>query len=142
MALRDFVVDARGIAPDHLVVLEVAGRSTGRTVATPLVMAVAGGERHLVSMLGDGSNRVRNVRAAGGSAVLRHGRREEVLLAEVAAEHRAQVPMTYLQRAPNAGVHLPVSAGSPLAEFARVAHRFPVFRVTAPPVQALAGEEP
>ncbi|GAA1782432.1 MULTISPECIES: nitroreductase/quinone reductase family protein [Streptomonospora] len=126
---------ALGIAPNRLVVLEVAGRRTGRTVATPLVMAVVGGERHLVSMLGEGSNWVRNVRAAGGAAVLRHGRREEVCLDEVAPEHRAAVLRAYLKRAPNARVHVPVAADAPEAEFARVAPLFPVFRATpaAPP---------
>ncbi|KIH99126.1 hypothetical protein LP52_09620 [Streptomonospora alba] len=133
---------ARGIAPDRLVVLEVAGRRTGRTATTPLVMAAVDGERHLVSMLGEGSNWVRNVRAAGGAAVLRHGRREEVLLEEIAAEHRAPVLKAYLRRAPNARAHLPVGPDAPLAEFAHVAHRFPVFRVTAPPARAAAGGEP
>ncbi|MDT0303481.1 nitroreductase/quinone reductase family protein [Streptomonospora wellingtoniae] len=122
---------ARGIAPDRLVVLEVPGRSTGRTIATPLVMAVVGGERHLVSMLGEGSNWVRNVRAAGGAAALRHGRREEVRLEEVAPGERAPVLRAYLRRAPNARVHLPVSMDAPPEEFARVAPLYPVFRVTA-----------
>jgi hypothetical protein len=34
-----------------------------------------------------------------------------------------------LKRAPNARAHLPVDKDAPLAEFERVAHRFPVFRV-------------
>ena len=51
----------------------------------PLVVAEVGGERYLVSMLGDGVNWVRNVQAAGGEAVLRHGQLEEVRLESVAA---------------------------------------------------------
>jgi hypothetical protein len=120
---------AQGVSPDRLVTLEVPGRRTGRVVALPLVVAVVEGECHLVAMLGEGTGWVRNVRAAGGAAVLRHGRREEVRLHEVAVEHRAPVLRSYLQRAPNAREHLPVPADAPLAELARIASRYPVFRV-------------
>ena len=92
-------------------------------------MVVVGGERYLVSMLGQNANWVRNVRAAGGDAVLRHGRREEVRLEELVVDRRAPVLKTYLKRAPNARVHLPVPKDAPLAEFERLALRFPVFRV-------------
>ena len=82
---------ALGVAPNYLVTLEVRGRRSGRTIALPLVMVVAGGERYLVSMLGEGANWVRNVRAAGGDAALRHGSREEVRLEELAVDRRARV---------------------------------------------------
>ncbi len=118
-----------GVAPGYLVTLEVTGRRSRRTIALPLVMAVVGGERYLVSMLGQNANWVRNVRAAGGDATLRHGRREEVRLDEVAVDRRAPVLKTYLKRAPNARAHLPLPEDAPLAEFERVAPRFPVFRV-------------
>jgi deazaflavin-dependent oxidoreductase (nitroreductase family) len=122
-------VYARGVSPDYLVALEVRGRRSGRTIRFPLVMVVVGGERYLVSMLGQNANWVRNVRAAGGAAVLRHGRREEVRLEEVEPERRAPVLKAYLGLAPNARAHLPVPKDAPLAEFERVASRFPVFRV-------------
>jgi hypothetical protein len=122
---------ALGVAPDYLVTLEVPGRRSGRTVALPLVMTVVGGERFLVSMLGEGANWARNVRAAGGAAALRHGRREEVRLEELAIDHRAPVLKAYLKRAPNARAHLPISEDAPLAEFGRVASQFPVFRVVS-----------
>src|SRR5215204_7473804 len=118
-----------GIAPEYLVALEVPGRRSGRIVGLPLVVATVGGERYLVSMLGEKANWVRNVRAAGGEVTLRHGRREEVCLEEVAANLRAPLLKAYLKRAPNARAHLPVDKDAPLAEFERVAHRFPVFRV-------------
>jgi hypothetical protein len=47
---------ALGIAPNYLVVLEVPGRRSDRTIALPLVMVVVGGERYLVSMLGEKAN--------------------------------------------------------------------------------------
>jgi hypothetical protein len=120
---------ALGVAPNYLVTLEVRGRRSDRTIAVPLVMVVVGGERHLVSMLGEGANWVRNVRAAGGDVTLRHGRREEVRLEEVVVDRRAPVLKTYLKRAPNARAHLPVPKDAPLAEFERVAPRSPVFRI-------------
>ncbi len=122
---------ARGVAPNRLVTLEVAGRSSGRIVMLPLVMTVVGGERYLVSMLGGGANWVRNVRAARGEVVLRHGRRERVRLEEVEPERRAPVLKAYLHRAPNARAHLPVGKNAPLAEFERVASGYPVFRVVS-----------
>ncbi len=122
-------VYARGVAPDYLVTLEVPGRRSGRTVSLPLVMVVVGGERYLVSMLGEDVNWVRNVKAAGGDVTLRHGHREEVRLEEVAPDRRAPVLKAYLKRAPGARAHLPVDKDAPLAEFERVSSRFPVFRV-------------
>jgi hypothetical protein len=84
-------------------------------------------------MLGEKANWVCNVRAARGKVTIRHGRREEVWLEEIAVDRRAPVLKAYLQRAPNARAHVPVDKDSPLAEFERLAHRFPVFRVTASP---------
>jgi hypothetical protein len=124
-------LSARGAGPDYLVTLEVPGRSSGRTVGLPLVVAEVRGERYLVSMLGEGVNWVRNVRAAGGEAVVRHGRREEVRLEEVAPEQRAPVLKAYLGRAPNARTHVPVDKDAPIDEFEAVASRFPVFRVVS-----------
>jgi deazaflavin-dependent oxidoreductase (nitroreductase family) len=125
------VVYALGVAPDYMVTLEVRGRRSGRIVRLPLVMVVVDGERYLVSMLGEDVNWVRNVKAAEGRVTLRHGRSEEVRLEEVAAECRAPVLKHYLERAPQAGAHLPVDKGAPLAAFERVSPRFPVFRVVS-----------
>jgi len=122
-------LSARGAGPDYLVTLEVPGRKSGRTVGLPLVVAEVNGERYLVSMLGEGVNWVRNVRAAGGEAVLRHGHREEVRLEGVAPERRAPVLKAYLGRAPNARTHVPIDKDSPLEEFERAAPQFPVSRV-------------
>lgn len=122
-------VHALGVAPDYLVTLEVKGRRSGRIISFPLVMAVIGGERYLVSMLGEEVNWVRNVKAAGGQATLCHGPREEVRLEEVAADRRAPILKAYLQRAPGARPHMPVDKDATLAEFEQVSPRFPVFRV-------------
>ncbi len=125
-----FVVSS-GAASNLYVTLEVTGRKSGRTVSLPVVVAVVDGERYLVSMLGENVNWVHNVRAAEGRAVLRSGDREEVHLEEVPADQRAPILRAYLQRAPGARPHVPVNKDAPLAEFAKVATAFPVFRVVS-----------
>lgn len=109
--------------------MEVTGRRTGRTVSFPVVVADYSGERYLVSMLGENTNWVRNVRAAGGHAVLRHGRSEVVRLEEIAPASRAAILRRYLERAPGARAHIPVDRGAPLEDFERIAPLYPVFRV-------------
>jgi len=94
-----------------------------------LVVAVVGGQRYLVSMLGDNVQWVQNVRAAGGKAVLRHGRREEICLEEVPAGQRAPILKAYLQTAPGARPHVPVNKDAALSEFEKIAAAIPVFRV-------------
>jgi hypothetical protein len=122
-------IHSLGIAPNYLVTLEVVGRRSGRTITLPLVMVVVAGERYLVSMLGDEVDWIRNARAAGGQVTLRHGVREEVRLEEIAPALRPPILKAYLQRAPGARPHVPVSKDAPLAEFQRIASQFPVFRV-------------
>ena len=124
-------VTSSGVASNYLVTLEVTGRKSGRTVSLPVVVAVVDGERYLVSMLGENVHWVQNVRAAGGRAVLRSGGREEVHLEEVPADQRAPILRAYLQRAAGARPHLPVNKDAPLADFAKVAAAFPVFRVVS-----------
>jgi deazaflavin-dependent oxidoreductase (nitroreductase family) len=120
---------AVGVGPARLVTLEVAGRRTGRVISFPVVVADYQGERYMVSMLGEDASWVRNVRAAGGRAVLRRGHREAIRLDEVAPGQRAPILRRYLDCAPGARAHIPVARGAPLEEFERIAARYPVFRV-------------
>jgi hypothetical protein len=92
-------------------------------------MAVVEGERYLVSMLGDEAAWVRNLEAAAGQAVLRHGRDEQVQLEEVPAQRRAPVLKAYLRCAPGARPHIAVDKDAPLEEFEAIATRIPVFRI-------------
>ena len=121
---------AAGVGPAQLVMLEVAGRRTGKTISFPVVVADYQGERYLVSMLGDDTNWVRNVRAAHGRAVLRRGHGEAIRLDEVDPGQRAAILRRYLQCSPGARTHIPVSQDAPLAEFERIAAQYPVFHVT------------
>ncbi len=119
------------IASSRMVTLEVTGRKTGRTFSLPVVIAVVDGERYLVSMLGENVQWVQTVRASGGEAVLRSGKREEIRLEEVPADRRAPILKAYLQRAPGARPHVPVNKDAPLAEFGKIAPAFPVFRIAS-----------
>jgi hypothetical protein len=122
-----------GIWPRRVAALDVRGRTSGRVISLPVVITELAGERYLVSMLGE-VNWVRNIRAARGSAVLRHGRREEVHLVEVPAESRAPILRRYLEVAPGGRPHIPVDRRAPLEEFEKVAAQLPVFRITAPAI--------
>jgi len=110
-------------------ILEVRGRRTGRVIAAPVVLADHEGGHYLVSMLGEDVNWVRNVRAAGGRAVLRRRERRAVRLVEVPVGERAPILRRYLDLAPGARPHFPVPRRAPLSEFERIAGRYPVFRV-------------
>ncbi len=132
------VLHSLGIARDYLVTLEVTGRRSGRAISFPLVMAVLDGERFLVSMLGEDVAWVRNLAAAGGRAVLRHGVTESVRLEEIPVERRPRVLKEYLRRAPGARPHVPIDKDAPLTEFAKIAPRIPVFRVLTDATEASA----
>ncbi len=117
------------IGPKRAVVLEVPGRRSGKLVTVPVVIADLEGERYLVAMLGTEANWVKNVRAAGGLAVLHRGSREAVRLEEVDVADRAPVLKRYLALAPGARAHVPVDRHAPLSEFEPIADRYPVFHV-------------
>ena len=133
-AFGDFwvAVSNRGAGPDWMVSLETVGHRTGRPSSIPLVLADWAGERYAVSMFGERSPWVHNVRAANGRAVLRHGARSEVRLVEVPAAERAPILKAYLGRAAGGRPHIPVDKDAPLVEFESIAADFPVFRVQDP----------
>lgn len=120
---------ASGLPSFGMVSLEVPGWKSGRPTSTVLVLARHEGSEYLVSMLGEGALWVRNVRAAGGRAVLRHGSPRAVRLVEVPVHERAPILRAYLEVAPGGRPHIPVARGAALEEFERVAADFPVFRV-------------
>ena len=123
------IIHSLGISPNYLVTLEVVGRKSGKTIGFPLVMTVMNGERYLVAMLGEDTNWVKNVGAAGGRATLRHGITEQVRPEEVDVSQRAPILKAYLQIAPGARPHMAISKDAPISEFEKVAVQHPVFRV-------------
>ena len=127
------------LSPPRAMTLEVRGRRSGRTIAFPVVVADYEGARYLVSMLGENANWVRNVRAAGGRAVLSRRGREEVQLQEVDVDARAPILRRYLELAPGARPHVAVDRHAPIDAFQRIAATYPTFRITA--VAGVEGDE-
>lgn len=125
------IAASRNATANGLVALEVVGRKSGRIVSFPLVIVTVDGQRYLVSMLGDNTQWVRNVRASGGNAVLRSGGREDVQLEEIPTDQRAPILKSYLQIADGARPHVPVNKDAPLEEFEKIAATFPVFRLAS-----------
>lgn len=122
-------IHSSGIAPSYMVTLEVMGRKSGRIIALPVAIASVGGQRYLVSMLGNEAQWVQNVRATHGRAFIRRAGRTAVRLEEVPVDQRAPILKAYLQRAPGARPHIPVNKDAPVAAFEAVAASFPVFRI-------------
>lgn len=123
-------VFARGLlASPTLITLEVESGAGEKPAVLPLTMADVDGERYLVSMFGEKSGWVRRVRAADGRAVVCQGDRRPVTLVDVPVTERAPILRGYLDQAPGARAHFPVPRSAAVAEFARVAPDYPVFRV-------------
>ncbi len=107
------------------------GRKSGKVISLPVVIAIVGGERYLVSMLGDNVQWVQNIRANAGRAVPQGRQREEIRLEEIPIEKRAPIIKAYVQRAPGARPHIPVSQDAPVKEFEALASSYPVFRIVS-----------
>ena len=120
-----------GLPPQFQAALEVAGRKSGRRHSNPVVIPTVEGKRYLVSMLGANSDWVRNVEAAHGDAVIRQGRRRHVHLVAVPPDQRAPVLREYVRIAISGRRHFPVAVNAPLADFAAIAERYPVYRIEA-----------
>jgi hypothetical protein len=61
--------------------------------------------------------------------VLRHGRREAIVLEEVDPDKRAPILRRYLEVGGGARAHFSVDRGAPLSQFEAIAMQYPVFRV-------------
>lgn len=119
--------------PSQLYMLEVRGRRSGKMIRFPLVAAECDGARYLVSMLGDNTNWVRNLRAANGRAILTRGRREAVQLDEVDSGERGEILRRYLACSPGAQSHIDISLTASAEDFRQLASHYPIFRVTVVP---------
>ena len=118
-----------GLTPGHMITLEVKGRRSGQPRSTVVNSVENEGVRYLVSPRGE-AEWVRNVRAAGGEAIIRHRGRRSVRLEEVPAEQRAPILKKYLgENAISTGKHFGIDPNAEIGEFAAIAGRHPVFRV-------------
>lgn len=120
-----------GLTPPVLLTLQVKDRGSGRIAHTVLAVASYQGQRYLVSMLGEESEWVRNVRAAGGAAFIKRGLSQPVVLSEIAPAQRAPILQAWCQIATSGRRHLPIAPDAPLAAFEAIAGDYPVFRIDA-----------
>jgi len=118
-----------GLTPRILLILRVKGRSSGRLRSTILVVANHDGRHYLVSMLGDNSEWVRNVRAASGEAFIKRGRSVPITLTEILSKERAPILKAWCQIATSGRHHLPVPHDAPVSAFEAIAKDYPVFRI-------------
>ena len=122
-------VSGLGLTSGILLTLQVKDRTSGRLRATVLVVVRHQDQRYLVSMLGDGSGWVQNVRAAGGKAFIKRGRAHPVMLTEIPPQERAPILKAWCQVATSGRQHLPVSHRAPISDFEAIASDYPVFRI-------------
>jgi hypothetical protein len=127
-----------GLTPDSLLTLQVKDRTSGRLCSIILAVVRHDGQRYLVSMLGDGSEWVKNVRAAGGAASIKRGQSHLVLLREIPPEQRAPILKAWCQVATSGRKHLPLPPDAPLPAFQAIATHYPVFRIEAAPAAGRA----
>ena len=119
-----------GLTPSDTVTIEVKGRRSGKIRANTVTWVEVDGRRYLVGPRGE-SEWVRNVRAAGGKAFLRHRGRQRVRLEELPADQRAPIIKAYLKKTAIATRHFGLSPDAPMEEFGRIASRHPVFRIVS-----------
>ena len=116
-----------GLAHNYL--LEVRGRKTGRTYATPVNVLEHEGRRYLVAPRGY-TQWVRNAEASGEATLVRGGKRERVKLRAVPHETKVELLKIYLDRFKlTVQRYFSVPAGSPVKAFEPVAVRYPVFEL-------------
>ena len=108
-------------------------RRSGRLRPHVLVAARHEGQHYLVSMLGEGSNWVQDVRVTRGAAFIKSRRLRPVMLTEIARDQRAPILKAWCQVATSGRRHLPVSYDAPVSAFEAIAADYPVFRIDALP---------
>jgi hypothetical protein len=115
--------------PSIVAVLEVGDGASSLKSTVPMVVTTVDDKQYVVSMLGPGSNWVKNVEAANGNAVLRQGRPRSVHLVAIAPSERVPILKEYVRVATSGRKHFPLSVDAPLSEFQAIAGRYPVYRI-------------
>jgi len=122
-----------GLGLRHNYLLRVRGRTTGRTLSTPVNVLELDGRRWLVAGRGR-TQWVRNAEVAGEVVLQRGRRRRRCRLRPVPDADKPRVLSAYLARfRPTVQRYFPVPAGSAPEAFAGIAGRYPVFELLEPP---------
>lgn len=127
-----------GLAPRDAVTLQVRGRKSGTLRRVPILRTRYRGEDYLVALAGE-SQWVRNVRAAGGQAVVRRRRARRVRLEELAAADRPEIIAEYLHagrrrsgaqaNADQARFYFGLDPDPSIEDIRAIVGNYPVFRV-------------
>ena len=118
-----------GLTRRIVLTLQVKNRRDGKLESTILAVVNHQDQRYLVSMLGDDSEWVQNVRAGDGAAFIKRGLARPVKLIEIATENRAPILKAWCQVATSGRKHLPVPYDAPISAFEAIAADYPVFRI-------------
>ena len=132
-AMNSFVgrLASWGLIPGGTALLQVKGRRSGQTRSTAVTWVEHDGQRYLVAPRGN-TEWVRNVKAAGGEAVLKHGKSDAVRLEELPVEQRAPLIQAYLKKTARVTKReFGIEPDAPIEEFQRIAPDHPVFRITS-----------
>jgi deazaflavin-dependent oxidoreductase (nitroreductase family) len=120
---------ALGVGPSYSYLLEVRGRTSGRTYATPISLLVLDGRRYVVAPRGH-TQWVRNALAARTVTLRRGRRRDEFGVRALTTEETPAVLRAYLDRFTRAVQrYFPVPAGSSLDAFRPLVERYPAFEL-------------
>jgi deazaflavin-dependent oxidoreductase (nitroreductase family) len=122
-----------GWTPKQMITLEVRGRKSGEPRSVVVNSIEVDGQKYLVAARGE-TEWVRNARAAGGEAVIRHGKRTRIRLEEIPVSERGPIIQAYLPKnAMATKKHFGVEPDAPLEDFQRIAPDHPVFRIVENP---------
>ena len=124
-----------GVLPEIFLTLLVKERHSAQLTAHVLAVVSVEGCQYLVSMLGDESNWVQDVRATNGAAFVKRGITRPVSLVEVPVAQRAPLLRAWCQIATSGRKHLPVPFDAPVSAFEAIAADYPVFRIDPKPTE-------
>ena len=118
-----------GLAPAHMRVLEVRGRTTGRLYALPVDLLTEDERLFLVAPRGY-TQWVRNAEASKVVVLRRGSQAREYSLRPVSEAEKPRVLKAYLERfRREVQRYFPVAAGSPVEHFGPIASQYPAYEL-------------
>jgi deazaflavin-dependent oxidoreductase (nitroreductase family) len=117
-----------GLAPQHMYLLTVPGRRTGKPYSTPVILVEDLGGRYLVAPYGERAW-VKNARAAGAVQLSRGRARERLSITPLDPKRAAPILREYVRAVPAPRPYFDATRDSPVEEFEAEADRHPVFRL-------------
>jgi deazaflavin-dependent oxidoreductase (nitroreductase family) len=118
----------RGMGPKKMVQLEVKGRKSGQPRRVAVNVVDYEGQRYLVAPRGT-TEWSRNAIAAGGVAVIKRGKAENVRLVDVPVVERVPIIRKYVRETAIVRAEFGVEPDSPIGEYQKIAEKHPTFRV-------------